>query len=106
MANKSDVLWLASKGVHPSDIAAFLDCDTSYVRKTFYRNGLKFERRVRRQLTKTASSRAWEKRDPILRDLWGKRSCVEIAAKLGVTKNAVIGRAHRLGLKKLQGGRR
>lgn len=40
--------------------------------------------------------------DDTLRAEWGKHRCRDIAKGLGVTKMAVIGRAHRLGLEKLK----
>ena len=37
-----------------------------------------------------------------LRDLWGmSRSAAQIARALGTTKNAVLGKAHRLGLSRM-----
>lgn len=42
----------------------------------------------------------------ILRGLWGKLSCAEIAKVVGTTKNAVIGRAHRLGIPKVKNASR
>lgn len=39
--------------------------------------------------------------DDVLRRLWGKASCAEIAAKVKRTKGSVIGRANRLGLERL-----
>ena len=37
----------------------------------------------------------------ILKKMWGKTTCAVIAEAIGTTRNAVIGRAHRLGLPKL-----
>jgi GcrA cell cycle regulator len=42
-----------------------------------------------------------EKRDNYLIIFWGMISAREIGERLGVTKNAVIGRAHRLKLPKV-----
>lgn len=48
-------------------------------------------------------SPAWTaKADAALTRMWGKHRCAAIAAILGTTKNAVIGRAYRLGLPNLQ----
>lgn len=41
-------------------------------------------------------------RDKRLRSMWGKVSTTEIAGELGTTKNAVIGRANRIGLPRLK----
>lgn len=41
-----------------------------------------------------------------LRAMWGKRSATEIGREFGCTGNAVIGKAHRLGLEPLQDGRK
>lgn len=50
-----------------------------------------------------ASERAWTAGDTdVLKKCWGKLSCAEIARKIGTTKNAVIGRAHRLNLPSLK----
>jgi DNA-binding NarL/FixJ family response regulator len=40
MANKHEVLELASKGFGPNEIAAKLNCHPAYVRATFQRAGL------------------------------------------------------------------
>jgi len=40
--------------------------------------------------------------DDILRELWGRERAVDIAQRLGRTRNAIIGRAHRLGLAPLR----
>ncbi len=55
-----------------------------------------------RPLYRASQSRAnkrWsEERDETLRSMWGKVFCRDIAKKLELTRSAVIGRAHRLGL--------
>jgi GcrA cell cycle regulator len=49
----------------------------------------------------------WQpEQDAIVRDLWGKHGCKYIAATIGVSRNAVIGRAHRLGLGETRGPRK
>jgi hypothetical protein len=105
MTTKQDILFLAKKGAHPSDIAAALGCTTEYARKTFYRNGLTWEHRRASAGNKRRSPRsiAWDDRDPILKECWGKIPSSEIAVRLGLSKNAVIGRAHRLGLENISG---
>jgi GcrA cell cycle regulator len=52
------------------------------------------------------TARVWSpERKAILADLWGKQTAAEIAALLGngITKNAVIGQAHRLALVREEG---
>ena len=48
---------------------------------------------------------AWgDEHDRILRDLWGNTRAASIAKRIGVTKNAVIGRARRIGLPRFDSG--
>lgn len=42
--------------------------------------------------------------DNALKAMWGRKRCADIARVLGTTKNAVIGRANRLGLPRLKEG--
>ena len=52
-------------------------------------------------VTRSATSGGWpEDRVELLRSLWlqGDQSASEIAGRLGVTRNAVLGKVHRLGL--------
>jgi hypothetical protein len=52
----------------------------------------------------TPPSDFWKERGRVatLKRLWGKVSCDDLAARIGTTKNAVIGKAARLGLPRLQ----
>lgn len=43
-----------------------------------------------------------EDEDTILREKWGNTNAAEIGGEIGRTKNAVIGRAHRIGLEPIK----
>lgn len=62
---------------------------------------LDFATRVRqaRDMGTVKSSAGWDDLIPALRALWDEgHSTAEIGRRLGVTKNAIVGKAHRLGL--------
>jgi hypothetical protein len=97
--NKYEVIALADKGLHPAEIAATLECNEGYVRKVFQREGLTFVKRKPGKGERVASA-FWQDNDATLIANWPTTSASAIGMMIGATKNAVIGRVHRLGLEK------
>jgi len=101
------IMGLLDQGVHKRDVARLAGASIKTVSEHDWvrRN---YDRYLERQRVRDEHARRSKgiqprqpypaERDAVIRRDYGNRSASEIAADLGVTKNAVIGRAHRLGL--------
>jgi GcrA cell cycle regulator len=85
------------RGTLASDIAAQLGCHQA----TVYRQAQRLKLQRTRRLPRSPEERRWlaDGRITLLRRLWDQGlSAAQIGERLGCSKNAVIGRAYRLGL--------
>ena len=74
------------------ELARLLGYSTSSIRKKIQRMGLCKPRH------------GWsEEQDSILREMWPEHYAIDVATRLGVTRNSVIGRARRIGLQGKRG---
>ncbi len=84
-----DIIRRAKAGEHYADIAR--DFRLSRTRVNWIANNAGIQR--------DPPARTWTKRDcDIIRRYYGKIRTAEIAKLIGCTKNALIGKAHRLGI--------
>lgn len=105
-ADRARIREALARGVKQREIAGFFGCDASRIRREIVEHGLAVERATVCKRGENAKCAAWsEAAVAILNQMWNDgKSAEQIARALTtrldrkISRNAVIGKAHRLGL--------